>query len=38
MQSLPDTKPRIASTWFFISAMRGEITMAVPGMSKAGSW
>ena len=33
-----DEMPRIASTWFFIRAIRGEITMAVPSKTKAGSW
>lgn len=29
---------RIASTWFFISAIKGEITIATPSIIKAGSW
>ena len=28
----------IASTWFFISAISGDIMMAVPGSMSAGSW
>ena len=31
-------KLRSASTWFFISAISGEITMATPSISSAGSW
>ena len=30
-------KERMASTWFFIRAIRGEITMAVPSNSSAGN-
>ena len=33
----PHSKPLSRSTWFFISAMRGEITIAVPSMRRAGS-
>jgi hypothetical protein len=29
---------RIASTWFFINAMSGLTTMAVPSLSRAGNW
>jgi hypothetical protein len=29
--------PLITSTWFFISAISGEITIAVPGMMSEGS-
>lgn len=29
---------RIASTWFFMRAMSGDMTMAVPSMMRAGSW
>ena len=32
------TNPLITSTWFFISAIKGEMTIAVPGMTRAGSW
>ena len=28
----------MASTWFFIKAMRGEITIAVPSISNDGNW
>ena len=38
MPSFPATKPRMASTWFFINAISGEITMAVPSIRRAGSW
>ena len=31
-------KPRMASTWFFISAISGEITIAVPSNNNAGNW
>ena len=31
-------KPLIASTWFFIKAIKGEITTAVPSKINAGSW
>ena len=36
---MPDSaeKVRMASTWFFISAIRGEMTIATPSMSMAGS-
>ena len=37
MPSLLATNPRMASTWFFIRAIRGDITMAVPGITRAGS-
>ena len=30
--------PRMLSTWFFIKAIRGLITMAVPSIIKAGNW
>ncbi len=30
-------KCRMASTWFFISAIRGEIMIAVPSLSNAGN-
>jgi len=29
---------RIASTWFFIKAISGDITIAVPSSIKAGNW
>ena len=37
---MPDSaeKVRMASTWFFIRAISGEMTMATPSMSNAGSW
>ena len=34
----PASNPRRRSTWFFISEMRGDITMAVPSIRRAGSW
>ena len=30
--------PRMASTWFFIKAIRGDTTIAVPSSINAGSW
>ena len=36
--ALSSLKLRMASTWFFIKAISGEITMAVPSISSAGSW
>ena len=30
--------PRMASTWFFIRAISGEMMMAVPSISNAGNW
>ena len=35
--ALMKNKVRMASTWFFISAIRGEMTIATPSMSMAGS-
>ena len=29
---------RMASTWFFIKAMRGEMTTATPSIRSEGSW
>ena len=29
---------RIASTWFFISAISGEMIIATPSITSAGSW
>ena len=36
---MPDSllKPLMASTWFFIRAIRGETTMAVPSLTMAGN-
>ena len=31
-------KPLTASTWFFIKAINGDITIAVPSNNNAGSW
>ena len=38
--AIPSTEesPLIASTWFFIKAIKGETTIAVPSEIKAGSW
>ena len=30
--------PLIASTWFFINAIKGDTTIAVPSFIRAGSW
>ena len=30
--------PRMASTWFFIKAIKGDTTMAVPSCMSAGNW
>jgi len=37
---MPDSaeKVRIESTWFFIRAISGEMTMATPSIRRAGSW
>jgi len=29
---------RMASTWFFINAIKGDMTIAVPFISNEGSW
>ena len=33
-----ELKLRIASTWFFINAIKGETTIAVPSKTNAGNW